>query len=134
MWVMSSLRLPQFLGHADVSHDPLVAITFLLGRSLAASIIYHMSCCGGDFLVTALSASQSTWGCDISWSDSILCHKNRKILKVVLYFESMILVEPFSPNGLFLFSNKWCGDVSKESPVFILDVLVHFGYESCLLI
>ena len=47
-------------GHAVVGHDPLVAINFTVGSSLAASFISHMSYREGDFLVTDLRASQST--------------------------------------------------------------------------
>ena len=48
------------LGHAGESHDPLVAIIFTVGSSLAASLAAHLSCLEGDFFVASLRAPQST--------------------------------------------------------------------------
>ena len=62
MWMNSSVGCPQFLGHASVGYDPLVSITFPVGSSLIASLIAHMSCSEGYFLIAVFRASQSTLG------------------------------------------------------------------------
>ena len=56
----SSERCQRFLGHAGVGHTPIFDITFPVGSSLAASLVTHMCCREGDFLVADLRASQST--------------------------------------------------------------------------
>ena len=39
----TSVEFPQFLGHAVVIQDPLVAITFPVGSYLVASLTTHLS-------------------------------------------------------------------------------------------
>ena len=56
----TSDRCPQFLVHVDVGHAPLFVITFLVGVYLDYSLVAHLCCREGYFLVDALRASQST--------------------------------------------------------------------------
>ena len=55
-----SVGIPQFLGDFGEYHDPLVAITLLVGSSLAASPVADMRSPDRSFLVIFLRAYQST--------------------------------------------------------------------------
>ena len=60
MRVKYLVEFPQSLGNAIVSHDPIFAITFPVGSSLADCLTDHLSCLESDFCVAIFSVSQST--------------------------------------------------------------------------
>ena len=51
---MSSVGFTQFLGHASMGHDTLVAIIFPVGSFLADILNAHLICHEGAFLVDFL--------------------------------------------------------------------------------
>ena len=115
MWETYSVGYPQSLGHAGEGHDPLVAINFPVGGSLAASLAAHISCLGGAFFVSIFRASQSTWGEDVSWSVSILCQRAGKVfLKLALSIESLRLLETLFPSTVFHSPSGYVGTLVKS--------------------
>ena len=57
---MSSVRCIQLLGHAVVGHANLFFINLTVGSYLAASLVAHLCCHEGEFLVATLRGYQST--------------------------------------------------------------------------
>ena len=103
----SLVECPKLLGHDGMGQHPLVFINFTVGSSLADNLTAHLSCREGAFWWLFLRASQYTWGCDISWSVSILCHSDRRvILKVLLSIEHLRFLETLSPIAVFLFPSE----------------------------
>ena len=58
-------RCQQSVSHTGEGHDPLFAINFAVGSSLADSMANYLICVEGDCFVAIFSASQTTQVWDI---------------------------------------------------------------------